>query len=315
MAVYHPPAMGDRCATTAEHLDEPLAGSAAKARRWLLLEAPGPWGSDPFAINDLPDGLGAVLEERAEAAGIRPGLIQRTSNRAGGARAAATCLVASTERGDSWLGRYELEDPRDVLDLDLAAIGEGRRPAGATPVDGPVVAVCTHSRRDACCALRGRPLLRAVRELLPDGAWATTHLGGHRFAATCVVLPHGYCYGRVPPARAAELVAAHSRGEVVPELLRGRAGDPWHVQCAEVFTRTRLDVRGIDDLRLLDVEAEGDDEGWVALEVAGHGILRAHVRRRPTGAPRALSCGDEETADPGRAELVSLDEAPIAAPG
>ena len=38
------------CATVSRDLDEPIAGTAATARTWLLLEQPGPWGAKALTI-------------------------------------------------------------------------------------------------------------------------------------------------------------------------------------------------------------------------------------------------------------------------
>ena len=49
-------------------------------------------------------------------------------------------------------------------------------------VHGPVVVVCTHGRRDVCCAERGRPLAAATALEHPGAVWESTHVGGDRFA-------------------------------------------------------------------------------------------------------------------------------------
>src|SRR5665647_2245316 len=79
-------------------------------------------------------------------------------------------------------------------------------------------------RRRAGRARRvGRPL---VDELLavadPQRIWETTHLGGHRFAPTCLALPSQVIYGRVTSGRVPEFASAIQRGVVVPDLMRGR---------------------------------------------------------------------------------------------
>ena len=37
----------------------------------------------------------------------------------------------------------------------------------------------------------------ALARVFPDEVWECTHLGGHRFAPTALVLPTGYSYGRL----------------------------------------------------------------------------------------------------------------------
>ncbi|MFF9667034.1 sucrase ferredoxin, partial [Streptomyces althioticus] len=50
--------------------------------------------------------------------------------------------------------------------------------------------------------------------------WEVTHLGGHRFAPTMLVLPYGYAYGRLTPESAKDVLAATAAGHMVPEWSR-----------------------------------------------------------------------------------------------
>jgi hypothetical protein len=291
------------CATISERLGESPAGSAARQRRWLLLEQPGPWGDDELRESDLPLAVGEELERRADEHDVRVQLIQRTNARV--RLDAHACFLASTERGNAWLARVDLPGAAAVLDLDLAALGGGEVPRGARPWPEPLYAVCTHARHDACCATRGRPLLRALRAHVGDRAWASSHLGGHRFAATFVAFPHGLSFGRVPAARGPEVVAAYERGELAAWALRGRAGDPWAIQAADCLVRLETGITGLDALRPVAVDELDADEARVTLATPD-GDLRAHVRRTPTGTPRPTSCGSQAPSDPGRVELVEL---------
>jgi hypothetical protein len=265
----------EACSVLAERLGEDLAGTAPKARRFLLLEQPGPWtGRNAVTHSDLDVGLGRELLALADAAGVKVHLIRRSSRRA--SLETRSCFVADT-RGP-WVARYELGDPAEVLSLDL---GEPER-----RWERPLYFVCTHGKRDPCCARRGRPLARALRGARPDETWEIGHIGGHRFAATFLAFPHGLCFGRVPAARGPEIVAALEAGEITLEHFRGRAGDPPVVQAADVLVRRRLGLRGIDD-----VAVEGADGDAVTLRTRGGPIRVAVVRREAT--PRPISCGDE----------------------
>ena len=265
--------MTEACSVLAERLGEDLAGTAPKARRFLLLEQPGPWtGRNAVTHSDLDVGLGRELLAYADEVGLKMHLIRRTSRRTALER--RSCFVADTT--GPWLRRFELGDPAEVLSLDLEA--------GA--VAGPLYAVCTHGRRDPCCARRGRPLARAMRAARPDETWEIGHIGGHRFAATFLAFPHGLCFGRVPAARGPQIVAALEAGEIVLEHFRGRAGDAPVAQAADVLVRRRLGLRGIDD-----VAVEGVDDDTVTLRTPG-GELRVVVTRREA-EPRPISCGDE----------------------
>jgi hypothetical protein len=48
-----------------------------------------------------------------------------------------------------------------------------------------------------CCARLGVPLAQALAARHPGPVWETTPVGGHRFAANLVLLPHGLYYGPV----------------------------------------------------------------------------------------------------------------------
>jgi hypothetical protein len=58
-------------------------------------------------------------------------------------------------------------------------------------------------------------------------------VGGHRFAANLVMLPHGVYYGPVSLGLAAAAIDAYQDGAVLPDRYRGRAGQPRAAQEAE----------------------------------------------------------------------------------
>ena len=58
-------------------------------------------------------------------------------------------------------------------------------------------------------------------------------MGGHRFAANLVILPHGLYYGPVGLEEATAAIEAYQRGAVAVERYRGRAGQPRAAQEAE----------------------------------------------------------------------------------
>jgi hypothetical protein len=265
------------CSVLASELGEDLAATAPKAGRFLLLEQPGPWtGRNAVTHSDLDERIARALLARADEADLKVHLIRRTSRRAALERRA--CFLADVSRG--WVERHELGDPAEVLELDLSMRGE--------PWESPLYLVCTHGKRDPCCAARGRPLARALRAHRPEQTWEIGHIGGHRFAATMLTFPFGLAFGRVPAARGVEIVEALERGEIVLEHLRGRAGDPPVAQAAEVLVRRDRGLRGLDALAV-----EGVQGDTVTLRLHGGEVLRVTVVRREDPRPRPISCGDE----------------------
>jgi hypothetical protein len=172
----------------------------------------------------------------------------------------------------------------------IAAMTRGDLPVGWSR-EPWLILVCTHARRDACCARLGRPL---VDELLAvtdqDRVWETTHLGGHRFAPTCLALPSQVIYGRVPRDRVAELAGAIERSGVVADLMRGRTTYSPALQAAEVIARTRLGVRD-DTLELVDAKVEGDrtTSTWRSRDASLDVTIEMRI-----GRERQLSCGKDK---------------------
>jgi hypothetical protein len=264
------------CSVLGERLGEDLAASAPSARRFLLLEQPGPWtGRNAVTHSDLDVAVGRALLARADEAGLKVHLIRRSSRRAG--LETRSCFLVDVAR--SRIERHTLRDPTEVLSLDLGFAGPRW--------EQPLYLVCTHGRRDPCCARRGRPLARALRAVRPEETWEIGHIGGHRFAATFMAFPWGLVFGRVPAALGPEIVGALERGEIVLEHLRGCVGDRW-LQAADVLVRRRLDLRDVDALAV-----EGAADGVVVLRARDGSRLRATLARRDDPRPRPISCGDE----------------------
>jgi hypothetical protein len=265
---------------------EPLGGSASTIRRWLLIEHPGPWGRDGLLDARLPEGVGRGLRELERRTGARVLLIRRVE---GMSRRGVSCFAVETHA--AWTGRMQVERIQDALDLDP------RERTGFEPVSAPLVVVCTHGRRDPCCAERGRPLAHALAVTVPDLAWESTHVGGDRFAANLVAFPHGLYFGRVEPAEGPAIVRAYERGRIGRlDRYRGRSSHPVHVQAADVALRGRLGLEGIDDVTPERASRDGD-----LAEVAFTTPVGPHTVRleRTLGTPMRLTCRSE------------LEEAPV----
>jgi hypothetical protein len=154
----------------------------------------------------------------------------------------------------------------------------------------PVYLVCTHGRHDPCCAIRGRPVAAALAADRPLWTWECSHVGGDRFAANLVVLPHGFYYGQVPAGEAISLVRRYEAGEVSLRWLRGRSSLPAPVQAAQYFARMGLDEHGVDALPPVRVERLDHDRWLVELSQPGAPPVRLTVRSTHHIADTPLTC-------------------------
>ena len=234
--------------------DEALGGTAGRATAWLALEHVGQWGRDVLDGSALGEELSAALGEAVSQAGLKFLLIRQTGREGrvlhGAPDAAGNpthrVLYALCTPGAEKLYSFSVSTPAQLLELPLDNPQELIQATDAELMDSPAILVCTHSKRDRCCALRGRPIAAHLADILPTNVvWECSHTGGHRFAPVGIMLPTGYTYGRLsePSALAAYLSLA---GRAIPSLhgLRGRSTDTPVEQAAEVAVRLELEKKG-----------------------------------------------------------------------
>lgn len=291
------------CAAVRAALDEPLLATAPeRAASWLLVEHLGPWPPDGLPT-DLPATAAAVIEAATEA-GVRPQLIRRLRERR---TAAATVILASCRSGATWTERRTVSDLRLLADIDLAALAAGTPPDFGTLADEDVVLVCTHGRRDVCCARLGRPLAALLDAQLPGQVWETTHVGGDRFAPNVVALPGGSYHGAIGLAEVPELAAAITSGGVLLPRLRGRAGMASAAQAADGFLRRHTGQTRLDAIAVVAVTPAATGDVCVELLLDGASRWCVHVRSTSGDRTRLTSCAGGGTwAAPAAFDLVSV---------
>jgi hypothetical protein len=283
------------CAELSSARDEPLAATASRIDHWILVEYRGPWDREVVGQSLLSAELKAHLRSQLDVLPhSRLFFVRQPERRAQPGRAV---LFGTSRPGGERFFELEVGHQEELRDFDfvgaLAADGHA-----ATRFSGPLFVVCTHGRRDACCARFGRPLYDALRaEVGPSRVWQSTHVGGDRFAGNVVALPHGLYYGRVRPDDVASFAAATAAGRVELGLYRGRSAYSFAVQAAEHAIRDRTGLTGIDDLAFVGVERAC---------LGGQEVTRARFRMPDTTVHEVdvsptfaedlayLTCGSEE---------------------
>ncbi len=255
------------CSASSLAVGERLAGTATQGAKWLLVEIRGAWGRDAVADSMLPPAARDVLD----AFPGKVALVRRPDRRRG-----MTLIRATVDESGGTAVRQELGSLDELPRADLEA---------GDPVSAPIILVCAHGRRDACCARLGLPLFDALApHVAPERLWQSSHLGGHRFAPNVLLLPQGVQLGRIPVARAAEVVEKLAGARIPLDLYRGRTIYAPPVQAAELCIRSVTDWDGLTDLRL--VRHEGD---LVTFSTPA-GELSAHVEQQ-AGPDLPVSCG------------------------
>ena len=282
------------CSTFCRELREPLAGTAVVASGWVVVEQPGPWGAKAPTQSHLDPGFGAAFDDACKKVDVRFGLIRSPGPHADADARSHQVYVASTLPGRSWLLGGCVDDPTALRTLDLDAVARGDRDAviaslpGLSLVDRPVMLVCTNGKRDECCAVLGRPLVKALSAAAPGRVWEANHLGGHRFAPTATLLPAGTMHGHLTAEGSVAVLEAADLGETVLTGLRGRSTWTKRGQAAEIAVRRLTGELALDALRVAGEDLESvtvwhrDGRSWTV-----------PVTSAPADPPRPESCGKE----------------------
>lgn len=250
--------------------DSPI-GSGTSFDSFLLLDYRASWGrvAASDAVRDLLPQAAArfvMNQPRLRAFAIRPVRDRRK---------AIEHLPRLGLVGDS-AAMVALPGDADVADFVAAQ----DRLRGAQLESRPttpdiVIGVCTNAKRDRCCAVRGRPVANALVDEFGEQITEISHLGGHRFAATMLVLPTGYSYGDLTPESAGQVVRAAMDGLVHPENLRGRADLSPAAQAADAYWRANL---GPAPLNAVRITAEMPADSAVSGEQADTILVTAIVQ-------------------------------------
>jgi hypothetical protein len=297
------------CSDASERRGEAVVATASPVRNWLLIEVPGAWGVNAVHDSELgahvPAGWKADLQRR----GIRPICVRSPERESWGRSTRVFFVIAGRPGravGATWVRTLPtLAAVRYITD-DLRA---GVAPEGWTPHPERLVIVCTNGRHDQCCANRGRPVVRHLRDTKWAGqVWECSHIGGDRFAANVVVLPDSLYYGRMTPAEAEHLLDEHAAGRVALEWFRGRSTLRFVEQAAEHAVRTAFDARRLDDVEVLGISRETGD---VRVHVRGVGTVDAVMGRTTVHSHEALTCrgpGDQEFPQHSAVRVVEVSE-------
>jgi hypothetical protein len=276
-----------------------MYGTVARIDSWLLLEHPNTWMPQAIAESDLPEAVRRrvrrICEENPR---IRPLLIRQGYGRS----ESLACFVVRSSEASPVAVRLSLSAYHELAESDLAAL-ETR--AGAEVVRESQFLVCTHGTHDKCCAKFGLPVYERLRAVVGNSAWQCSHVGGDRFAANVVCLPHGIYYGHVCPDDVAPIVDAHNHGEICLKNYRGRCCYPRAVQVGEYFVRAESGRTRIDEFRFVPgIERDGGITHVRFRSTSDGSMHTAEYRTKADQFREFLTCKAKEASAVAQYELV-----------
>lgn len=273
---------------------EPLPGTAKPGLTYVLFEWPHKWSHDVLDGDTFGDELTEKLKAHMQRYNATLLLIRHPTREGRQIEDHHVYLVFADQVATEVL---HVDGPEAILDLDLSGPGQN----SAKSRTKPLVLVCTHAKRDMCCAIKGRPIVNELVEKYPFGqgndvVWETSHIKGHRFAATMLLMPWAYSFGRMNLEATEAMLEAAMRGEYFVPGNRGRGTFSPVGQVAEVDVATQLATRG-DKVRYgqLEVTAEridGPSAHVTVTDTATDTAYEVTLEQRDVDAVMA-SCGKD----------------------
>ena len=216
------------CSIAAQKANEALIGTAGHYQAYVLIECPLPWPSTAFDSEHIPPALRQYIDAHKVSKTVRFLCIHRGTTQPS---EGVTILVYEqinnvnplvtpknfTQFASGYRGyEFQLANMDSVVPCleaywqDRTLSGKSRqtlRAEASTALGKPItqqdILVCTHGMKDKCCARLGKPIFRGATRMAAKGTlpntrvWRASHIGGHRFAPTAIVLPEGRYYGRL----------------------------------------------------------------------------------------------------------------------
>jgi hypothetical protein len=292
---------GRFCADCSREAGEQVFGTAPQVDVWLVLEYRGTWGAKAVKDNTLPPEVLAHLPTAIGDLAARPLFIRQT----GRADHGLAFFVAIADELYPRLYEFTLADYEDLLTIDLAAVVRGGAKYAAHVRSEPLYLVCTNGKRDRSCAMYGAPLATAMTEVAGGAVWQSTHLGGHRFAATTLFLPEGVLYGHVDAEQAPALIKRHKAGQILPANYRGRSCYGGVEQAADYYLRQERGECSLTAFCWLETIELAESRWLVRFEErASRAVHSLELQHGPASVEVYLSSTDEAASAVNQYELL-----------
>lgn len=217
---------------------EPLPGTAKPGSTYVLFEWPDAWSRDVLDGDTFGEALSSQIKDHVERYDASFLLIRHATRER---RQIGDHHVYLVFADKAVIEVLHVDGPEALLTLDLSGPGKN---AGASIRTKPLLLVCTHAKRDQCCAIKGRPLVRQLQRS-DDMVWETSHIKGHRFAPTMLLMPWAVSYGRMNEQAARAMLEHAEAGLYFVPGNRGRGTLPAPAQAAEIAVASELSRAGV----------------------------------------------------------------------
>lgn len=277
------------CSELSLEAKEKMFGTVPRVDVWILLEYIKAWAEKAFQSGNIPENVKKHLSNYLESIpNCRLQLIKRHDRPLDSIK----FYVGVSDEREPKLFEFNLSSYEELLELDIPEILEGSQFLRKDPL----ILVCTHGTHDRCCGKFGVPVyLKAIEHENGFMTWQCTHLGGHRFAANILCLPHGIYFGRVREENVGSLINDFKNHFVNLENYRGRSCYSNETQAAEYFLRIETGTKEITAFRLKEMKNNDLDRTMIEFLSLYSGKTHiVHIQRDKNEMSNYTSCKDKD---------------------
>jgi hypothetical protein len=280
------------CSEQSRAVSEKTFGTASIGQVWILLEYPFAWGPHALEDSNLPLPVKNHLK-RALQSMTHAKLLFIKQERA--RLKERSLFVVRCRESNPFIQKFTVDDYNQLTEIDFAAIASVKEASEENISSDLLFLVCTHGRRDKCCAKFGYPLYKSLRESMGQSVWQSSHVGGDRFAANLLCFPHGLFYAHVTEELGRVIVREYEDERIALENYRGRACFSNAVQAAEFFARKESGIKEITALHRL-YSARIAEESWLVrfLEAITGNVHNVQVTRVMSEFQNLITCHASE---------------------
>ena len=245
------------CSSFSTSANEQLYGTAPKTSFWLMVEYPHPPGNKALDESQVPEPIKMYLTDLQKSVPAMRLVLIRREQPGTNRRIAVFASISTAE--NPRLYEFKISSYAEIRSIDLQSLFDREIEMPENIRNDSIFLVCTNGKRDPCCSRLGYPVYQSMAAQQGDWVWQTSHVGGHRFAANVICLPHGIYCGRVNPENSISLIRDYRNQRLTPNVYRGRACYEAHIQAAEYFFMEKTSINSCDAIQLLGSEQIGEN--------------------------------------------------------
>jgi hypothetical protein len=280
------------CSDLSRNVCEPIFGTASAGKVWLLVEHPEPWGRKALIDNHMPDQVKESLSSTLDLIeGGRFQLIRREYSR----NEFIKFFIVVAQESSPYIRRFKLKEYKQLLDLDIRKLAQAPDQSPGDYTRSPLYLVCTDGVHDKCCAKYGLQTYKFMRERFGRNVWQSSHVGGDRFAANLVCLPHGLFFGRVSEAEAERVADEYRCGRIFLANYRGRGCYSRNAQVGEFFVRRQSSDLRLNSLRFIGEEIIDNNSARVTFRSNEDDVIHTVLfSRKHSDVENPMTCRSAE---------------------